>query len=140
MKNRIVKKFIAGVLALALVFSLTACGTSGSKKDDKKVTVGVCAGPYGDMFEDCIKPSLNKLGYEVEIIEISDIVTPNTAVDEGEITYGSIIASTETGAIVFPRMTAAINAQIAPEVFSIGSEIDSSINLIPKKENAIERI
>ncbi len=55
-------------------------------EDSKKVTVGVCAGPYGDMFEDCIKPSLTELGYDVEIIEISDIVTPNTAVDEGEIT------------------------------------------------------
>jgi D-methionine transport system substrate-binding protein len=55
-------------------------------EEDKKVTVGVCAGPYGDMFADAIQPSLEELGYEVEIIEISDIVTPNTAVDEGEIT------------------------------------------------------
>ena len=54
--------------------------------ENRKITVGVCAGPYGDMFEDCIQPSLEELGYEVEIIEISDIVTPNTAVDEGEIT------------------------------------------------------
>ena len=54
--------------------------------DSKKITVGVCAGPYGDIFEDAITPSLNELGYDVEIIEISDIVTPNTAVDEGEIT------------------------------------------------------
>ncbi len=50
-----------------------------------KITVGVCAGPYGDMFEDCIAPSLHELGYETEVIEISDIVTPNTALDEGEL-------------------------------------------------------
>lgn len=60
--------------------------TDAKTDESKKVTVGVCAGPYGDMFEDAITPSLNELGYDVEIIEISDIVTPNTAVDEGEIT------------------------------------------------------
>ena len=59
---------------------------SAAPVEQEKITVGVCAGPYGDMFEDCITPSLNELGYEVEVIEISDIVTPNTAVDEGEIT------------------------------------------------------
>ena len=63
-----------------------AAGTEAAPEESKKITVGVCAGPYGDMFEDCITPSLEELGYEVEIIEISDIVTPNTAVDEGEIT------------------------------------------------------
>ncbi|MCR5719880.1 MAG: metal ABC transporter substrate-binding protein [Lachnospiraceae bacterium] len=63
-----------------------AADESEAPVEKGKITVGVCAGPYGDMFEDCIKPSLNELGYEVEIIEISDIVTPNTAVDEGEIT------------------------------------------------------
>ncbi len=31
-------------------------------------------------------------------------------------------------------------AVIAPDVFSIGSDIDSSINLIPKNENVIEII
>ena len=41
-----------------------------------KITVGVCADPYGDMFEDCIAPSLHELGYETEVIEISDIVKP----------------------------------------------------------------
>lgn len=65
--------------------SLNALGAAPSE-EDKKVTVGVCAGPYGDMFADAIQPSLEEIGYEVEIIEISDIVTPNTAVDEGEIT------------------------------------------------------
>ncbi len=66
--------------------SLQSEANAADANESKKITVGVCAGPYGDMFEDCITPSLEELGYEVEIIEISDIVTPNTAVDEGEIT------------------------------------------------------
>ena len=52
-----------------------AAGDEAASEESKKITVGVCAGPYGDMFEDCITPSLEELGYEVEIIEISDIVT-----------------------------------------------------------------
>ena len=119
MKNRVVKRVVAGVLAGVTLLAMTGCGASASNASDdaasgkvlgeraeaveetaeaedaageteeaeaaktatdesKKITVGVCAGPYGDMFEDCITPSLEELGYEVEIIEISDIVTPNT--------------------------------------------------------------
>ncbi len=103
--KKILTKVLVGLLVATATFGFTGCGsknsateskkdtaaTEGAKKeaksdDSKKVTVGVCAGPYGDMFEDAIKPSLKELGYDVEIIEISDIVTPNTAVDEGEIT------------------------------------------------------
>ena len=118
MKNRVVKRVVAGVLAGVTLLAMTGCGESASNasndaasgevlgerteaaeetaeaedtageteeaeakeaatEETKKITVGVCAGPYGDMFEDCITPSLEELGYEVEIIEISDIVTPS---------------------------------------------------------------
>ena len=50
------------------------------------------------------------------------------------------MAIAEPAAIVSPRTTTAKREQIAPDVFSIGSEMDSSINLIPKNENAIEII
>ncbi len=102
MKKNLWRKVTAAVLTGATVLSLVACGSteettvkdteSGSnatasvETETTKITVGVCAGPYGDMFADCIQPSLEELGYEVEIIEFSDIVTPNTALDEGEIT------------------------------------------------------
>jgi D-methionine transport system substrate-binding protein len=96
-------KILALILAVVMVFGLVGCGSSSSTSTDtssdstseesnsdsgesKKITVGVCAGPYGDMFKDAISPTLEKQGYEVEVIEFSDIVTPNTALDEGEIT------------------------------------------------------
>lgn len=88
MKNNI-KKFGPRFLALALAAAalpLSACGQTSSAKEDKKITVGVCAGPYGDLFKDAIEPTLEKQGYSVEIKEFSDIVTPNTALDEGELT------------------------------------------------------
>ena len=93
MKRSIIKKGLA-ILSAATLILAAGCGNTKAadstkedvtieneqtpandavvSEDDKKVTVGVCAGPYGDMFEDCIQPSLEKLGYEVEIIEISD--------------------------------------------------------------------
>lgn len=59
-----------------------AATAQNSKKDLK---VGVCAGPYGDMFKEAIQPELEKLGYTVKIVEFSDYVQPNTALAEKEI-------------------------------------------------------
>ncbi len=47
--------------------------------------VGVCAGPYGDMFTQAIQPSLEKKGYKIELVEFSDYVQPNKALAEGDI-------------------------------------------------------
>lgn len=57
-----------------------------SKADSKKeVKVGVCAGPYGDMFKEAIQPSLEKLGYKIKLVEFSDYVQPNIALADKEI-------------------------------------------------------
>ena len=45
-----------------------------------------------------------------------------------------------TGAISSPKNSAHMTVHIAPEVFSMGSERDSSINLMPKKEQAMDTI
>ncbi len=96
--KRLIKKIASVLLVSALAITgLTGCGGSGgtdasgqgsdkSSSEDKHIKVGVCAGPYGDMFKDCIQPTLEKQGYSVEIIEFSSIVEPNTALDEGELT------------------------------------------------------
>lgn len=96
-KKTLFKRITSIVLTAALAFgALTGCGANssaansdsanGSSSEDKHIKVGVCAGPYGDMFKDCIQPTLEKQGYSVEIIEFSSIVEPNTALDEGELT------------------------------------------------------
>lgn len=51
----------------------------------KELKVGVCAGPYGDMFTDAITPSLEEKGYTVEIIEFTDYVQPDQALASGDI-------------------------------------------------------
>lgn len=80
-----VVKLINLFLVTILSVSLIACQGKSDSESDKTLKVGVCAGPYGDMFEEAIKPSLEKKGYEVEIVEFSDYVQPNNALAEKEI-------------------------------------------------------
>ncbi|HEX3027734.1 MAG TPA: MetQ/NlpA family ABC transporter substrate-binding protein, partial [Clostridia bacterium] len=56
-----------------------------NQKVENTIRVGVCAGPYGDMFKEAIQPALEKKGYKIEITEFSDYVQPNNALAENEI-------------------------------------------------------
>lgn len=88
-------------LSLALVFALlagcssdkgntangnTASSTTDSSAQRETIKVGVCAGPYEDMFREAISPALIEKGYSVEFVAFSDYVQPNKALAEGEIT------------------------------------------------------
>lgn len=70
-----------GVLALG---ALTGCGSQKASAA-KDITIGVCAGPYGDMVKKAIEPSLEKKGYKVSVREFSDYVLPDQALANGEI-------------------------------------------------------
>jgi D-methionine transport system substrate-binding protein len=80
MLKNILKITIAGALALGL----TAC--TGEQKEEKKTTikVGATPVPHVEILE-VVKPLLKEKGYELEIVEFTDYVTPNIAVDEGEL-------------------------------------------------------
>ncbi len=81
------KKISAVLIVLVIISALFAgcSGNSDNKNDVSVIRVGVCAGPYGDMFKEAIQPSLEKKGYKVEITEFSDYVQPNNALAENEI-------------------------------------------------------
>lgn len=84
----IIKKITSISLAVILgAVTISGCGngTNSSSADLKTIRVGVCAGPYGDMFKEAIEPSLEEKGYKVEITEFSDYVQPNNALVENEI-------------------------------------------------------
>lgn len=70
---------------LGLVLLLTAGLFTACKEKEAALKVGVCAGPYGDMFLEAIKPELEKKGYKIQIVEFSDYVQPNLALAEKEI-------------------------------------------------------
>ena len=75
------KKIIAIVLALTLALSLAACGSSA---DNKTIKVGTAPGPHAEIME-AVADLVAAEGYTLEVVEFSDYVLPNTALDEGEI-------------------------------------------------------
>lgn len=75
---------IAAVVALAGC-SASSGGSGASADESKNLKIGVAAGPYQDMFEQAIAPSLEERGYTVEYVEFSDYVQPNNSLANGEI-------------------------------------------------------
>jgi D-methionine transport system substrate-binding protein len=93
-------RILSIALSLTLLFALLAgcsSGTGSSSQGNSNqssggtdeepfvIKVGVCAGPYEDMFKQAIEPSLIAKGYTVEYVQFSDYVQPNKALAEGEI-------------------------------------------------------
>ena len=85
MKTKRIIGFIT-IISILLI-ALTGCASTkaATAEPEKVLKVGVCAGPYGDMFTEAIQPSLEEKGYTVEIVEFSDYVQPNKALAAGEI-------------------------------------------------------
>lgn len=85
-----VKKLLSLTLTLALGATLVGCGSkekasSEGNGKDKVITIGVSPEPHKAIVENAIKPLLEKEGYKVEVVEFSDYVLPNTALEEGDI-------------------------------------------------------
>jgi len=89
MLKNILKFALAGTVA----FGLTACFDSeeSKKSDEKKVEakqtvikIGATPVPHVEILE-AVKPLLKAKGYDLEIVEFTDYVTPNIAVNEGEL-------------------------------------------------------
>ena len=76
------KKILAVLLTLVLVFSLCACGGSGN--DENVIRVGATPAPHAEVLE-LIKDDLEKEGYTLEIVEYNDYVLPNRGVTEGDL-------------------------------------------------------
>ena len=76
------KTFLTGTAILALVLSLAGC----SKKASKTITLklGTCGTLVEEIFQPA-KETLKKEGINLEIVQFSDFVTPNRALNSGDI-------------------------------------------------------
>lgn len=71
-------KFV--LLAASLALAFTAC----SKSDKKVIKVGATPEPHAEMLN-LVKDDLSKAGYKLEVVEFTDYVVPNEALESGEI-------------------------------------------------------
>ena len=90
------KKILSIVLALALVFALAACGAdktpattdnaavSDNPAEPVKLRVGASPTPHAEILNSVKDRLLKEYNIDLEVVEYSDYVVPNTAVDEGE--------------------------------------------------------
>ena len=84
MKKRIFKTAaILSTLALSAAL-LAGCAASAASDGDSGsgsgnlIRVGVCAGPYEDMFKDGIPPQLEAKGYTIKYVDFSDMFSQTT--------------------------------------------------------------
>ena len=76
------KKFVAGLAVVPLVFSLAACGSSSNGNgDSKKITIGVVGNETANQV---LKDEAAKQGITIEYSEFTDYAQPNPAVDAGD--------------------------------------------------------
>ncbi|MEQ2525470.1 MetQ/NlpA family ABC transporter substrate-binding protein [Bacillaceae bacterium CLA-AA-H227] len=85
------KKWLTAVLVLLVAGFIAACGGNDEKgsnsegEESKDIKIGATAGPYSDMLTKAIIPGLEEKGYKVEVVEFSDYIQPNKALDNGDI-------------------------------------------------------
>lgn len=85
------KKVLSIIFSLLLIFNLVGCSSGEKEKSKAKssngkeiITVGATPVPHKEILEQ-IKPLLEEKGYELKIVEFTDYVTPNTALQEGDL-------------------------------------------------------
>lgn len=76
------KKFVAALAVVPLVFSLAACGSSSNGNgDSEKITIGVVGNETANQV---LKDEAAKQGITIEYSEFTDYAQPNPAVDAGD--------------------------------------------------------
>lgn len=78
------KRVFALLLAVICAGACVGCGSKEAATDEKKIVLGVSPVPHKDIAGVAAK-NLEEKGYQVEIVEYTDYVQPNTALEEGEL-------------------------------------------------------
>lgn len=78
--KKFIKTIFATLFSLALTFSAVSCG----KNNEKTIVVGASSTPHAVILAE-IKDDLKEQGYTLKIRIMDDYVTPNTALENGDI-------------------------------------------------------
>ncbi|MBK5201368.1 MAG: hypothetical protein JJE21_07520 [Spirochaetaceae bacterium] len=84
------KKITKGLLCGLLLLSIGSFAFAGGNKESnssnsKNIRIGVSPGPYGDMVKVALEPYLESKGYTVSVVQFSDWVQPDQALNNGEL-------------------------------------------------------
>ncbi|CAM4040451.1 MetQ/NlpA family ABC transporter substrate-binding protein [Vibrio neonatus] len=78
------KRVVSLAFISALALGLIACG----KEEAKTIKIGATVGPHAQVVEAVAKEAA-KQGINIEVVQFSDYVTPNAALDDGSIDLNS---------------------------------------------------
>ncbi len=78
----------AGIIALALAVGVFAAGCGSENAQSKQDLVfSKSQGPYSELFENGVKPILEKKGYKIVGKDMSDLLQADVALSEGEVDF-----------------------------------------------------
>ncbi|WP_300522745.1 MetQ/NlpA family ABC transporter substrate-binding protein [Aminiphilus sp.] len=78
----------AVVAAVAFVLCVAAGGTRSSAEELEKLRVGATAGPHAEVLE-FVREGARTRGIDLEVVEFSDYIAPNAALDQGDLDANS---------------------------------------------------
>ncbi|WP_298704201.1 MetQ/NlpA family ABC transporter substrate-binding protein [uncultured Veillonella sp.] len=79
-----------GALALTVALGavlLAGCGNDSASADKKELVFSKSQGPYSELFEQGVKPILEKKGYKITARDMSDLVQADVALKDGEVDF-----------------------------------------------------
>lgn len=86
MKNTAIRTIATAALAIALAGCGAGSASTGtSSTGDKVIKVGATAVPHAEILNDVVKDVLADAGWTLEVVEFTDYVTPNTALEDGSL-------------------------------------------------------
>lgn len=94
---RTLTKLFLTVFCILTLVSAAGCGgnssknngSNGSVQDEGPIKIGVTAGPHAEIMDN-VKKLAAKQGLKIQVIEFNDYVTPNVALNQGELFANSM--------------------------------------------------
>lgn len=89
-RKTVLKSFLVPFVSV-LALSVSACGEDKASQDAQaqavphSIKVGVVPGPYREMLDLYLKPVVQKKGHDLEFVEFTDWVQPDSALASGDI-------------------------------------------------------
>ena len=74
--------------ALLAVFIVTGAGTAAAADPDKtELVFSMSKGPYSELFISGVRPILEKQGYTIKSVDLSDLFQADLVLNDGEVDF-----------------------------------------------------